>query len=242
MLKLYLDEEIFPPFQGFPKRGITFLGQLKKNNNRTWFAEHKSEYEDFVKLPMQSLISALRLPMTKVAPEIDVNPKHGMFRIYRDTRFSKNKLPYKTHVAAIFHVRGNHWEESAGYYVHIEPGGVYVGGGVYRPDGIQLKKLRQAIADRPKEFLSIVSDDTFARKFKTLEGEKLQRVPAGFPKDHMMAEWLKYKSFYTGVEWAEKECYTEKFVDKVIRLYRDLLPLVRFLNAALNKTQLDGPE
>ena len=231
----YLDAEIYPPFDGFPKEGIKFLKQLKKNNNRQWFAKHKAEYEDFVKLPMQSLIATLKIPLAKLVPEIDVNPKRSMFRIYRDTRFSKNKAPYKTHVAAVFHMKGNHWEESAGFYVHIEPGEIYVGGGVYMPDGPQLKKIRQAIADNPKEFLSIVSDDRFIRRYKTFEGDKLQRMPLGFPADHMMGEWLKYKSYYTGVMWDEKECYTVKFIDKIIGVYKDLLLLIRFLNRALCK-------
>ena len=103
------------------------------------------------------------------------------------------------------------------------------------PDGDQLKKIRRAIAEDPKEFLSIVAADKFVKKFKKLEGEKLQRVPVGFPKDHMMADWLKYKSFYTGVEWKVEECYSPKFVDKVAAIYKDLLPMIRFLNGALGK-------
>ena len=232
--ELYFNTEIYPPFEGFPLEGIRFLQRLKKNNNRGWFTQHKVEYEDFVKLPMQSLIAALKEPMAKFVPEIHVDPKRSMFRIYRDTRFSKNKTPYKTHVAAVFHMKG-HWEDSAGYYIHIEPGAIYVGGGIYMPVSDQLKRIRRAIADNPKEFLSIVSDDAFVRKFKALEGEKLQRIPLGFPKDHMMAEWLKHKSFYTGIQWEEKKCHTVKFVGNIVHVYKELLPLVKFLNTALGK-------
>src|SRR5436309_4057298 len=110
-----LDAENFPPFTGFPKRGITFLRRLKKNNNRDWFAKNREEFEEFVKLPMQSLIATFKQPLAEFAPEMEVNPKRSMFRIYRDIRFSKNKNPYKTHVAAVFHPKG-HWENSAGYY------------------------------------------------------------------------------------------------------------------------------
>src|ERR1700741_1275629 len=143
-----MDIQIFPPFNGFPREGIKFLRQLKKNNNRDWFAEHKQEYEEFVKFPMQSLIASLHEPMLKLAPEFEVNPKRSLFRIYRDTRFSKDKTPYKTHVSAIFHLKGG-WAESAGYYVHIEPGEIYLGGGIYMPSGPQLKKIRSAIAKQP---------------------------------------------------------------------------------------------
>jgi uncharacterized protein (TIGR02453 family) len=227
-----LDAEMYPPFGGFPAEGIRFLKQLKKNNNREWFAKHKPEYEDFVKLPMQSLIASLRDPMARVGPEFDVNPKRSMFRIYRDTRFSNNKLPYKTHVAAVFHHRGN-WQGSAGYYVHIEPGGVFLGGGIYMPDSSQLKKIRGAIAGRSEEFLSIVGDKSFKKQFGGLEGEKLRRNPLGYRADHPMIEWLKHKQFYTGVEWEEKRCHSGRFIGDIVQVYEDLLPLIRFLNRAL---------
>lgn len=233
--KNFLDEEVYPPFSGFPPEGILFLKQLKRNNNRDWFKQNKSRYEDYVKIPMQSLITSLRGPMSSVAPEIDINPAKNIFRIYRDTRFSKNKLPYKTHVAAIFHPKG-HWESNAGFYVHIEPEGVYSGGGIYMPDGQQLKKIRRAIADEPEKFLGIVDDKKFRKTFGTLEGEKLQRAPLGFPVDHPMIGWLKYKQFYTGVEWDVKSCYSAKFTTQLVAAYKELLPLIRFFNDALHPT------
>ncbi|HTK81898.1 MAG TPA: DUF2461 domain-containing protein [Bacteroidota bacterium] len=230
--KISLGEDMFPPFSGFPREGVQFLKQLKKNNKREWFNKHKEEFEEYVKLPMQSLIASLKQPMAHDMPEILVDPKKSMFRIYRDTRFSKNKDPYKTHVAAVFHMTA-HWQNSAGYYIHIEPSGVYAGGGIYSPDPDRLKRIRQSIADEPKQFLTIVSNETFVKRFKKLEGEKLQRVPLGFPKDHMMAEWLKYKSFYTGVEWDVEECYSPRFVSRIVRTYKELSPLVRFLNGSV---------
>ena len=229
---ILLDTEVYPPFEGFPKEGITFLKQLKKNNNREWFAAHKAEFENFVKLPMLCLIAAMKEPLAKFAPELDVNPKKSLFRIYRDTRFSKNKTPYKTHVAAIFHLKG-HWEASAGYYLHIEPGGVYAGGGIYMPDADQLKKIRAAIAERSKEFLTIINKPSFKKQFGNIEGEKLQRAPLGYPIDHPMIEWLKLKQFYFGVDWKEEECYSPKLVSKVAKMYKELYPFIRFMNEAL---------
>lgn len=227
-----IDLLVLPPFVGFPREGITFFKQLKKNNNREWFTNHKTEYEEFVKMPMQALISALQMPMMTIAPEFEFNPKRSMFRIHRDTRFSKDKTPYKTHVAAIFHPKG-HWEKSAGLYLHIEPAEIYLGGGIYMPDGVQLKKIRNAIANRSDEFLSIVQEEKFKTRFGKLEGSKLQRNPQGFLQDHPMIEWLKYKQFFAGVSWKTEECFSPKFVDKIITVYRDLLPFVRFFNAAL---------
>ncbi|HMD14040.1 MAG TPA: DUF2461 domain-containing protein, partial [Bacteroidota bacterium] len=209
-----IDQFVVPPFVGFPREGITFLRRLKKNNNRDWFAKHKKEYEEFVKLPMQSLIVMLQGPMMTIAPEFEFNPKRSLFRIYRDTRFSKDKTPYKTHVSAIFHPKG-HWEESAGYYLHIEPGEIYLGGGIYMPDGIQLKKIRTAIATRANEFLAIVENKHFKNRFGILEGSKLQRNPQGFRPDHPLIEWLKYKQFYAGVSWKTDQCFSPKFADTV---------------------------
>ena len=230
-----LDIDPFPPFAGFPKECVSFLKKLKKNNNRDWFNVHKSEYEDFVKLPMRSFIVAMKQSFLKIAPEIDADPKRSMFRIYRDTRFSKNKLPYKTHVAAVFHLKG-HWQGSAGFYVHVEPGAVYAGGGIYMPDSNQLKLIRKAIVEKSGEFRSIVEGKAFKKRFKSLEGEKLQRAPLGFSPDHPMVEWLKYKSFFSGVELKENECYSPKFQDMITKVYSDLLPLVRFLNESLKKS------
>lgn len=229
-----LDLEVYPPFEGFPREGVTFLKKLRKNNTRAWFTKHKSEYEDLVKLPMQSLIAALRPHVAKFAPDIDIHPKRSMFRIYRDTRFSRDKTPYKTHVAAIFHPKG-HWQDSAGFYLHIEPDEVYVGGGIYMPTTGQLKRIRKAIVDRPKEFLSILHSRTFVRRFRAIEGEKLQRLPQGFPADHWMGEWLKYKQFLASVSWSEEECYSPKFISRVAAVYKDLYPLITFLNSALRK-------
>jgi uncharacterized protein (TIGR02453 family) len=229
----YLADEIFPPFVGFPDEGIQFLRKLKRNNNRQWFANHKTEYEELVKFPMLTLIASLKPHMEKLVHEIDINPRRNIFRIYRDTRFSHDKTPYKTNIAAVFHLRG-HWQESAGFYVHIEPGNVFVGGGIYMPNSQQLKKIRQAIADRSSEFLSIVCDDEFVKLFTALEGEKLSRIPHGFSKDHIMSEWLKCKSYYAGVEWKEATCLKPTFIKKVLTVYEEILPLVRFLNSALH--------
>lgn len=232
-----IDAEIYPPFEGFPTEGISFLRQLKKHNNREWFAAHKTSYEEFVKFPMQSLIASLAHSMSGIAPEIQFDSRKSIFRIYRDTRFSKDKTPYKTSIAAVFHPKGK-WEASAGYYLHIEPKIIYVGGGIYMPNGPQLKSIRHAIAGRPEEFLAIVTEKKFRKKYAGLEGEQLQRAPLGFPASHKMIEWLKHKSYYTGVEWNEKECHSSRFIEKIVGVYKDLLPLIRFLNSGLSRSEV----
>jgi uncharacterized protein (TIGR02453 family) len=228
------DLDMYPPFDGFPADGIRFLKRLKRNNSRPWFEEHKGEYESFVKLPMQSLIAALKPHFEKFAPEFDINPKRSLFRVYRDVRFSRDKTPYKTHVAAHFVLRGKpKGIEGSGYYLHIEPGEVFIGGGIYMPDGDQIKRIRRAIADQPDRFLSIIRDRRFRKRFGELEGDKLKRVPPGYDPDHPLAEWLKLKQFFVGADWPESACYKRSFVDEVARAFEETAPLVRFLNEAM---------
>lgn len=227
------DLDTRPPFDGFPPEGIRFLKRLKANNDREWFAAHKGEYLEFVRTPMESLLAALAGPIGRIAPEMHVDPKKCIFRIYRDTRFSRDKRPYKTHVAAIIHPRG-HWEESAGLYLHIEPGEVYLGGGIYMPDGPQLKKIRAAVASKPGEFLAIVEGTRFRKRFGTLRGDRLSRAPLGYPPDHPMIEWLKWKQMFVAVEWEEGAAGRKDFVERVTGVYGEMMPLVRFINAALH--------
>jgi uncharacterized protein (TIGR02453 family) len=229
------DLEFYPPFDGFPLEGIKFLKQLKRNNDRDWFEKHKDDYETSVKLPMQSLIAALHPHFQRFAPEFDINPKRSIFRIYRDVRFSKDKTPYKTHVAAHFVLRGKpKGIEGSGYYLHIEPGEVFIGGGIYMPDNDQLKKIRKAIVDKPKQFLSIVQEPVFKKTFGALEGEKLQRPPKGYEPDHPMVEWLKHKQFFVGVEWPESRSLRQKFTADAATVFETATPLVRFLNEAMS--------
>ncbi|MBI3578657.1 MAG: DUF2461 domain-containing protein [Ignavibacteriales bacterium] len=203
-------------------------------SSKTLSGTTTAEFESLVKLPMQSLIVALQPHFQKFAPEFEVNPKRSIFRIYRDVRFSKDKSPYKTHVAAHFVMRGKaKGIEGSGYYVHIEPGQVFLGGGLYMPDGDQLKKIRKAMATHSKEFLSIVEDKNFRKRFGKLEGSKLTRVPKGYEPTHPMAEWLKFKQFFVGEDWSESKCYKKSLVEEVAASFEAAAPLVRFLDEAI---------
>lgn len=228
------DELMFPPFEGFPKEGLIFLKKLKKNNTREWFNAHKNEYEQFVKLPMQSFIAALQPLFADFAPQFDVHPKRSLFRIYRDTRFSKDKTPYKTHVAAHFVLKGKpKGFEGSGYYLHIEPGEVFIGGGIYMPDNDQLKRIRKGLVEFSDEFLSIINAPSFKKKFPPITGEKLSRPPKGFDPNHPMIEWLKLKQFFTGIELSEDVCYRKDFVRTIAGYCKELSPLVNFLNKTM---------
>ncbi|MEW5800288.1 MAG: DUF2461 domain-containing protein [Bacteroidota bacterium] len=229
------EELIFPPFEGFPKQGFDFLRRLKKNNNRDWFLKHKSEYEDLVKFPMQCYVASLKPLFHDFAPEFDLNPKKALFRIYRDTRFSKDKTPYKTHSAAHFELKKKpKLFDGAGYYVHVAPGEVFIGGGIYIPDHDRLKKIRKALVERSDEFLTILNEKRFKKMFKSLEGEKLTRPPKGYTPDHPMIEYIKFKQFFVGLEWNEEAAYKKEFLKKSADAFAVATPLLRFLNEAID--------
>ncbi len=226
-----IDEEFFPPFDGFPKGSIGFFKRLKKNNNREWFLKHKEEYEETLKFPMQCLVATLSRELRDELPEMEFNPRKAIFRIHRDVRFSKNKAPYKTNIAAAVELKGKKKStETPGLYVGIEPGSIFVGGGLYMPYGEQLKSIRKAIANRPDEYLSVVEDKRFKKVFGGIMGEKLMKAPLGFPKDHPMIEHLKHKQFFVGKEWDDEAlCYSKRFASVVADVFRDTMPLVRWL-------------
>lgn len=233
MARLPLDEEFFPPFDGFPRAGIDFFRRLKKNNRREWFLKHKNEYEELARFPMQCLIATLKQKMHDVAPEIEFNPKKSIFRIYRDVRFSKNKAPYKTNIAAAFDVRGKKSPtETPGLYLHIEPGEVFVGGGLYMPNGDQLKAIRKAMTDKPDDYLAVIREKGFIRMFGGIAGEKLQKAPLGFPKDHPMIDHLRHKQFFVYKTFPEAASMKARFADSVVDVYDRAMPLIRWLHRA----------
>ena len=170
----------------------------------------------------------------RFAPEFDLNPKRSIFRIYRDVRFSPDKTPYKTHVAAHFVLRGTpKGFLGSGYYIEIAPGEIFAGGGIYMPDSMQLKLIRRAIAAHGEELLSILNKRQFHKRFAPFNWTKLQRIPKGYDEQHPMALWLKYKQFFVGVSLPETSCYHESLVEKIVAVCEEASPLVRFLNKSL---------
>lgn len=229
-----LEEEMYPPFTGFPPESLAFLKRLKRNNNREWFQKHRQEYEDSVRFPMECLIASLGPRMQEAAPDFEFHPRRSIFRIYRDTRFSNDKTPYKTNIAASFEPRGKKRPtEHPGLYVGIEIGEIFIGGGLYMPSGDQLKAIRKSIAGRPDDYLAVVQEPAFKRMFGHVMGEKLQKAPLGYPKDHPMIEHLRLKQFYVGKILEEDECLKPKFLDTVTRVLIQTMPLVQWLRKAV---------
>jgi uncharacterized protein (TIGR02453 family) len=217
----------------FSAATIAFLRRLKRNNRREWFNAHRDEYEAHVREPMVAVLERLAVDMRAIAPELLVGPK-SMYRIYRDVRFSENKQPYKTHVAASFWPRTLGKSAGAGMYFHISPDGVWVGGGLYAPDTPQLHAIREQIAANTRRFRSIVEAPAFTRALDGgLEGEQLQRVPRGFPVEHEAAAYLKYRQFLAGKEFPARFATGPKFYAGVLEVFRRVAPFIRFLNEPL---------
>jgi uncharacterized protein (TIGR02453 family) len=217
----------------FSRETLAFLSRLKRNNRREWFNARKDEYEEVVRQPMTAIVERLAVDMRRIAPELLVGPR-SIYRIYRDVRFSENKKPYKTNVAASFWHRDLGKGGGAGMYFHVDTGNVWIGGGMYRPEPQQLYKVRQRIADNLQTFRSIVEAPAFKRSLDGgLEGEQLQRVPRGFHKDHDAADYLRYRQFLAGKEYPARFATDPKFYGSLLDVYRRIAPLVRFLNEAL---------
>jgi uncharacterized protein (TIGR02453 family) len=217
-------------FAAFPKEGLQFLRTLKRNNNRVWFQEHKSIYENSVKQPMLNLIDELAIDFQKFAPEMLASPKVSAYRIYRDTRFSNDKSPYKTYAAAVFPRIGLGKHEGAAFYLHIAPNEVFIGGGLYMPLPEDLNIVRQTIADDAAAFERIIGGRQFCNLFGGINGERLSRVPRGFPADHRAAEYLKYKQFLVGRRLPGSAATSASFYRNVVDTFRTMLPFIRFLN------------
>ena len=220
----------------FPKEGLEFLRALKRNNRREWFQAHRPDYEQFVRGPMVEFILALAEDFRRFAPEMVADPAVCLYRIYRDTRFSKDKSPYKTHTAAVFPRRGLAKHSGAGLYFHISPSDVLVGGGIYAPQTPELLAVRTYIAGRPKTFRSIVESPGFRQSFGELGGEKLTRVPRGFPADHPVAGYLKHKQFLAFCSFPAEFAVSPRFYGTLVDRFRKMMPFLRFLNQTLIKT------
>jgi uncharacterized protein (TIGR02453 family) len=217
----------------FPPAALTFLRALKRNNDREWFKARKERYELDVRAPMVQVIERLAEDFRAFAPDLMATPKASLYRIYRDTRFSENKAPLKTHIAAVFPCRGLPKHQGAGLYLEVTAQWVWVGGGIYAPDTAQLQAVREHIAANLQRLRAIVESPGFRRSVGRLDGERLQRVPRGFAKDHAAAEFLRYRQFLAGREFPAKFACSPRFYGGVVNVFKQVAPLARFLNEPL---------
>jgi len=217
----------------FTSKTVSFLRSLKRNNDRDWFKAHRAQYDAHVHEPMVAVIERLAVDFRTFAPELIASPKQSMFRIYRDTRFSSNKKPLKTHAGAVFRTRDLPKPQGAGLYFEIAPGWVWIGGGMWRPEPKELVRIREHIADTWPEIRGLTHTASFRRRFGQLSGETMTRVPRGYPATHPAAEYLKHRQFYGGAEFPASLASSKAFYPTLIATFKALMPLVRFLNEPL---------
>lgn len=216
-------------FPGFSLEALQFFRGLARNNHRDWFLPRKPLFEEKVKEPMRQLVDALNVALRDFAPEYETDPDKAIFRIYRDVRFSKDKKPYKEHIAATFHRRGTNSHGQAGYYVAISHKEVAIGGGVYMPEPAQLLAIRQRIAERHEELRRILAASPVRKLLGDLQGDRLSRVPRGFPADHPAADLLRFKYYILYVELPPALAASPTLYKQIVDRFRVMLPFMRFL-------------
>jgi len=221
----------------FTKKTLAFLRALKRNNDREWFRARKADYEEHVRAPMVALLGDLARDLRAFAPDLVSDPRVCLFRIYRDTRFSGDKRPLKTNVAAHFPSRKFPKGEGAGLYVEVAPQWVWIGGGIYMPSSTELHAIRASIAEDHRRFHRVVSAPAFRTAVGALGGDRLTRVPRGYLKDHPAADYLRHKQFIGGREYPADFAVSRRFYPELISVFKGVAPLVSFLNTAiLNRT------
>ena len=231
------NKEATRQFRGFPTELFLFMRELAKHNDRAWFADHKKRYEEEVLAPSLAFIEAMQQPIRKISPYLTAIPKRmggSLMRIYRDTRFSKNKAPYKTNVGIHFRHELGGDVHAPGLYLHLEPGNSFVGVGMWMPPAEPLAMIRQMIDEEPRYWKRARDDKKFITRF-SLDKESLKTAPRGYETSHPMIEDLRRKSFAALAPISEKELVSPLCLATVTAAYRDAKPLMKFLCNALNQ-------
>lgn len=214
-----------------------FLRDLKADNDRTWFQANQERYVREVKGPALRFITDFGPHLGRISPHFRADPRPSggsLFRIHRDIRFSKDPSPYKTHVGLHFRHEAGRTAYTPGFYLHLVPGGCFVGVGLWHPDAPTLKLIRDLVATQPDRWLRVVQDHRFQERF-TVEGDRLQRPPRGYPADHPLAEVLKLKDFTALSPLRQGQVTAEGFLDEFSGLCAAGAPLVRFICEALDQ-------
>jgi uncharacterized protein (TIGR02453 family) len=214
---------------------FSFLEDLRVNNNRDWFAANRDRYEEHLLEPALAFIDAFAPRLDEISPHFraDARPSGGsLFRIYRDTRFSKDKKPYKTNVGIHFRHERAKDAHAPGYYLHIGPDEVFGGGGIWHPGTDAATRIREAIVADPERWRHATRAGTFAKRLE-LGGDSLKRVPPWADREHPFADDLRRKDFFGWARLSEADVVSPDFVDEYARVCRAVAPLQQFLCDAL---------
>jgi len=214
------------------KTTFKFLKDIRANNNRDWFKENKDRY-DTAQAEIKDFMESVHSDLSKY----DEIERKKLFRIYRDVRFSKDKTPYSSNFRMSFGRAGDY--RRGGYYLKIEPGASFVGGGFYNPEASDLKLIREQIAADDKPLRKILKSKKFKDTFGELQGAQLKTSPKGFDKEHPAIDLLRYKSMYVFHEFSDKEVLSPDFIKKVNKVYKDIQPFFAYMTDVLTH-DLDG--
>ncbi|MDH5354626.1 MAG: DUF2461 domain-containing protein [Gammaproteobacteria bacterium] len=216
----------------FTTKFLEFFKALAKNNNRQWFNEHKADYQQSVVHPMLDFIEAMAPRLKKISPHFiaDARPRGGsLFRIYRDMRFSKDKIPYKLHAACQFRHELGKDAHTAGFYVHLSQEEAVFGGGIWLPPNEELFKIRNTIVDNPNEWNRIKTNPKVKDLFGGIQGDGLKRPPRGFDPEHQHIEDLKRKSFFLMRNEKPDIILGDGFIDEVEATFKAAKPLMEYI-------------
>jgi uncharacterized protein (TIGR02453 family) len=209
---------------------FAFMRELASHNEREWFNANKSRYEEHIKEPALAFIEDVGYRLPAVAPQLVADSK-SMFRIYRDTRFAKDKTPYKTHVGIYLrHARSTDFE-TAGLYLHLEPRHVFMGAGIWHPSSAALKRIRTALVAKPDAWRAAVAG--VEPTWELGRGVSLKRPPVGYPADHPLIDDLKRKSFAVVSRMSQKDATGRGFLDVFEQRAAEVRPFMAFLSGAL---------
>ena len=217
----------------FGTAALAFLRSLQRNNRREWFTPRKPQFERELKAPMLALITEINRALADFSPGHVQPPPKVLMRIYRDTRFSSDKRPYKSHIAAWWSHDGMRRTSGAGYYLHISGKEVVVAAGVYMPDREQLLAIRTFLLDHHAEVRRCLEDKKLRRLMESFTGEPLSRAPKGFPKDHPAMDLLLCRQWGVAGSLASEAALKKDFAGQIIRRFRLAAPLVNTLNKPL---------
>ena len=224
-------------FPGFSGDALSFLRNLKRNNRREWFQPRKQLYETLIKAPMLELIGGLNAEFERFAPGYITPPAKALYRIYRDTRFSHDKTPYKTHISAIFPQHNAMKREGAVFYFHFTEKELLVFGGVYSPEREELLAYRGRLAEHYQELEEILRNKKLRQVAGKLQGEQVSRMPKGFPADHPAESLLRHRQWYLESMLDIKLLTTRRLLPELSRHFEVMLPFVEFMNRGFGRKQ-----
>jgi uncharacterized protein (TIGR02453 family) len=219
-----------PKFPGFSPDALAFLRALKRNNRREWFQPRKEKYDTLIKAPMLELVGALNHEFARFAPDYITPGPKALYRIYRDTRFSKDKTPYKTHISAIFPRHTAVKREGAVFYFHFTEKELLIFGGVYSPERDELLAYRTLIQESHEELEEILRQPALRKAFGKLQGEQLTRIPKGFSADHPAESLLRQKQWFLESTIDAKVLHSPRLVQELAKRFALMTPFLEFMN------------